>query len=34
MTPYLPALAGGLLIGHAATIFLIADGRGGRQRHR
>lgn len=27
MTPYLSALAGGLLIGLAATIFLIADGR-------
>ena len=27
MTPYLPALAGGLLIGLAATVFLIADGR-------
>ena len=27
MTPYLPSLAGGLLIGLAATILLIADGR-------
>ncbi len=27
MTPYLPSLAGGLLIGLAATIFLVADGR-------
>lgn len=27
MTPYVPALLGGMLIGLAATVFLIADGR-------